>query len=58
MAFPEVTSVFLVNCHIQGLFSAQNVSDYAAACDALDHVLILKTSSLTCQTPLTLLVLL
>lgn len=57
MAFPEVTSVFLVNCHIQGLFSAQNVYDYSAACDALGHVLILKTS-LTCQTPLTLLVLL
>lgn len=52
MALPEVTSDFSVHCHIQSLFSALDTFDYPAAFDALGHVLVLKTSSLASQTPL------
>lgn len=47
MAFPEITSYFSV----KSLFPAPKVFDYSAASDALDHVLVLKTSSVASQTP-------
>lgn len=52
MAFPEVTNDFSVYCHIKSLFPALNIFDYSAIFYVLDHVLVLKTSSLASQTPM------